>query len=92
MKFVTESNPEFKTELYEELAQSIEAERAGFFMEQKKLTDLNREHRDLIQKWPSNKFVGDRPLITVKIVTSAKTKGVVATGEENDIELFNDKK
>jgi hypothetical protein len=43
MKWIQESNPTFDVSLYKDLMSSIEAERTGFFMEQKKLIDLDRE-------------------------------------------------
>jgi hypothetical protein len=44
MKWIQESNPEFKTNMYEDLMKSIEIERTGFFNEQTMLIDLQREH------------------------------------------------
>jgi hypothetical protein len=71
---------------------SIEAERAGFFMEQQILVDLNNEHRIIRQTFPSSLFIGSRPDITITIISSEATKKVMETGMENDIELFNTKK
>lgn len=93
MKLVMESNPEFKIELYKDLMLSIEAERTGFFMEQKVLTDLNNEHRIVRQTFPSSIFIGSRPDIEIIIVSSDATKEVMKTGKENDIDIFKtDKK
>lgn len=88
MKWVTENNPTFDVSLYKDLMMSIEAERAGFFMEQKKLIDLNNQHRIVRQTFPSSIFVGSRPDIEIVIVSSDKTKEVMKTGKENDIEIF----
>lgn len=88
MKWITESNPNFDVSLYKDLSASIEAERAGFFMEQKKLIDLDREHKNLRQKFPSSIFVGSRPDVEYTIITSDKTEEVYKTGKENDVELF----
>lgn len=92
MKWITESNPTFDVSLYKDLMSSIEGERAGFFMEQKKLIDLDREHKVLRQSFPSSLFVGHHPDVEYKIITSSKTEQVYATGKEDDIELFNDDK
>jgi hypothetical protein len=93
MKWVTESNPNFDVSLYKDLMSSIESERSGFFMEQKKLTDLNNEHRIVRGTFPNSLFIGGRPDIEIKIISSDKTKKVMETGEENDVELFKkDKK
>jgi hypothetical protein len=88
MKWITESNPTFDVSLYKELSQSIEAERAGFFMEEKKLIDLNNEHRIVRNTFPSSLFVGSRPDIEITIISSEKTKKVFETGKEDDIDIF----
>ena len=88
MKWVQESNPTFDVSLYKDLSASIEAERAGFFMEQKKLIDLDREHKVLRQKFPASMFIGSRPDVKFTIITSDITVTVYKTGKENDIDLF----
>ena len=88
MKWITESNPTFDVSLYKDLMTSIEAERAGFFMEQKKLVDLNNEHRIIRQTFPASVFIGGRSDIAITIVSSDATKKVMETGKENDIDIF----
>ncbi len=88
MKMITESNPTFDISLYKDLMLSIEAERAGFFMEQKKLIDLNNEHRIVRQSFPASIFIGGRTDIEITIVSSDATKKVMETGKENDIDIF----
>lgn len=88
MKWIQESNPNFDISLYKDLMNSIEAERAGFFMEQKMLTDLNNEHRIIRQTFPSSIFIGGRADIEIVIVSSDATKKVMETGLENDIDIF----
>jgi hypothetical protein len=92
MKWVTESNPNFDTKLYNRLVDIIEAKRDGFQHEQDKLADIVREHKDLLGTWPSSMFVGGRPALAVTFVSSGKTKEVYRTGEENDIDVFPTKK
>lgn len=88
MKFIQESNPNFDVSLYKDLQNSIEAERAGFFMEQKKLIDLNNEHRIVRRTFPGSIFVGGRSDIAIVVVSSDRTKEVFQTGKDNDIDLF----
>lgn len=88
MKWITENNPTFDISLYKDLMTSIEAERAGFFMEQKKLVDLNNEHRIIRQTFPASIFIGSRSDIAITIVSSDVTKKVMETGKENDIDIF----
>lgn len=92
MKWVTESNPDFDTRLYQQLIDVIEAKRDGFTHEQDKLADIVREHKDLLDTWPSSMFVGDEEPLNVTFISSEKTKETYRTGEENDIDLFPDKK
>lgn len=88
MKWVQESNPNFDTKLYDKLIDVIESSRDGFKHEQDKLADIAREHKDLLGTWPSSMFVGGRPPMNVTFVSSANTKEVYRTGEENDIDVF----
>lgn len=88
MKWVQEKNPNFDSSLYNSLMVSIEAERKYFLTEQKKLLDLQKAHRDALQKFPSSVFVGGRPPIEVTVVTSGKTTETFKTGEDNDADIF----
>lgn len=92
MKWITESNPQFDASMYKEVMQSIEIERTGYFNEQSKLIDMQREHAALLIKIPSKWFLNDtlKP-IAIIIVTSKNTKDAYATGEENDVDLFEKK-
>ena len=91
MKWIQESNPNFDTKLYSKLIDVIESKRDGFKHEQDKLADIAREHNNILEKWPSSMFVGNRPKLAITFVSSAKTKEVYRTGEENDIDLFKKK-
>ncbi len=87
-KMITESNPKFDSSMYKKLMVSIEAQREGFFREQKKLVDFKLTHDNLRQKFPSKLVVGSAKPLVVNLITSKKTKDVFASGEENDIDLF----
>lgn len=88
MKWITESNPNFDTKLYEKLIDAIESKRNSFELEQKKLVSIVQEHNNLLETMPSSFFVGGRPHLLVTYITSSKTKEVYRTGEDNDIDLF----
>lgn len=92
MKWITESNPQFDASLYKEVMQSIEIERTGYFNEQARLIDMQREHSVLLKKAPSRWFLNDtlKP-VAIIIVTSKNTKDAYVTGEENDVDLFDKK-
>lgn len=89
MKWITESNPTFDASMYKDVMQSIEIERTGYFNEQSRLIDMQREHAVLLKKAPSRWFLNDtlKP-VAIIIVTSKNTKDAYVTGEENDIDLF----
>lgn len=93
MKWVVESNPQFDLNaagsLYDKLAVAIEANRKEFFIEQQKLITYNQEQHNLIQTWPGTMFCDEADTVAITIITSKNTKEVFATGEENDLELFN---
>jgi len=92
MKWITESNPQFDVSLYKDVMQSIEIERTGYFNEQTRLIDMQREHAVLLKKAPSRWFLNDtlKP-VAIIIVTSKNTKDAYVTGEENDVDLFDKK-
>ena len=90
-KFITESNPEFKIELYDKVMQAIEIQRTGFLTQQNILVDLNREHTALLHKIPSKWFLGGIKEIEIIQITSSKTEEVFQTGKEDNIDLFEKK-
>jgi hypothetical protein len=92
MLWIKEANPEYKPgAAFEKLMVSIEAQREGFFVEQKKIVDMINVHKDLIQTFPSSLFVGSRPLIVYEVISSTQAKEVMKTRKDDDIDLFNKK-
>lgn len=89
MSWITEANPDFDVSLYGKLMNTIEAQREGFFNEQKKLISIMKQHEDLREKFPSALFVGGREKLDYPIVTSKETEEIFETGQENDIKLFD---
>ena len=87
-KWIQERNPKFSVELYKDLSQAIESNRATFLRVQNRLVDIKREHDNLRQKFPSSIFVGSKPELEVTIVTSSKTEKTFQTGKEENVELF----
>lgn len=92
MKWITESNPEFKIDLYTDLMASIKIERTAFINEQDKLIDMQREHTALLHKIPSKWFLGDDiKEIEIKTVASTRSNEAFEKGVEDDIDLFDKK-
>jgi hypothetical protein len=91
MQWVQERNPDFDTSLYNKLMNSIEAQREGFFNEQKKLISIRNQHDNLRLKFPSGwvlGMVGSTDQLEITIIKSLKTEKVYESGQENDVELF----
>jgi hypothetical protein len=79
--------------LYKDLMNSIEIERNGFLTTQRQLMDLKKSHDDLRKKWPSKWFINDEVKeIEITIVSSTHAKEVIASGKDDDTELFKSKK
>ena len=91
MLWIKEHNPEFKNELFAKLMTSIEAQREGFFVEQKKIIDMVKIHKDMIQTFPTSMAVGSRGFIKYEVISSSKSKEVMKTRKEDDVDLFNKK-
>lgn len=84
---VKEAVPNVDTSTFNNLMNIITGSRDAFTMRQKELLDLNREHDNMIDTWPSSMIVGSRGKIQVTIVTSARAKDAFSTGEDNDTKL-----
>jgi hypothetical protein len=106
MKWITESNPQFDPSLYKDLMTAIEGQRNGFFLEQTKLIDIDREHKTLRAMFPASLIIGKRNNIGYKVdsETGKITEGIIilknlatqnayATGTDSSPDLFGkDKK
>lgn len=88
MKWIQESNPNFDVSLYKDLMKSIEIERTSFTKEQKRMIDIIREHKILCQKVPSKWFIDNKEEIQYIIISSDRTKDIISTGVDNDVDLF----
>jgi len=93
MSWVTESNPQFDMkatgDLYKQLQRVIEANRQEYFLEQKILIDMHRDHKTYIERIPASFFVGSRESVEITIITSEQTEKTYSTGQENNINLFD---
>ena len=88
MKWVTEQNPNFDVSLYKDLMQSIEVLRTEFQKNQERMLDLIREHSTLCNTYPARWFIKNTETIEYTIVSSSKSKMVMDTGLDDDINLF----
>lgn len=81
-RWIQESNIAPDPTIFTKVMNAIESNRGEFLNTQVALLDLNREHTDVITKFPGSVFVGSRGVIDVVIVTSSKTQEAFATGKE----------
>lgn len=88
LSFITESNPTFDTKMYEKVANAIESQRNTFTAAQSALIDYKREHDTLLKTIPSSWFVGSRPEVEIRLVTSARTDAAFSTGKDDDVQVF----
>ena len=95
MKWITESNPQFDPSLYKDLMVAIEGQRNGFFLEQSKLIDIDREHKTLLNTIPSKFIVGKRSNIGqtadkkgITILKNLATQDAYSTGTDSSPKLF----
>lgn len=88
MKWIQESNPTFDTSLYTKLMNTIEGSRDEFTMNQKKLIDIDRQHKTMRITFPNSLIIGGRPDLNIQLVTSSKTEAAFKTGKDDDVDPF----
>jgi len=88
MKWIQEANPEFDASLYKDVMNSIEGQREGFFVEQKKLRDMSVLHEVMLKTFPKKLVIGKREAINVIILKNVATKAAYETGTDSSPELF----
>lgn len=88
MKWITESNPQFDASLYKDLSQTIEVLRTEFQKAQERMLDIIREHKTLCSTYPSCWFISNGTPIEYTVVSSTKSKLVMDSGLDDDIDIF----
>ncbi len=91
MLWIQEQNPQFDTKLFDKLMVSIEAQREGFFVEQKKIIAMVNEHKNMIELFPGSIVLGGRPVYKYEVISSAVAKQVMETRQEDNVDLFKKK-
>lgn len=93
MAWVQQSNPTATfsevSSLYRELGNTIEGQREGFFETEKILSDIVRQHTNLIKKFPGslyNIFSGEK-VKEYKPIQSTTTSEVMRTGIDDNVKL-----
>jgi hypothetical protein len=89
MKWVQEAIPNVDQSTFNNLMNTITAQRDSFKQRQTELLDLNREHDVLISRFPNVLFAGivGAKHIDITIVTSSRTENAFQTGKDDDVKL-----
>jgi hypothetical protein len=91
MQWIQEQNPSLDSTIYTKLMTLIESERHGFEREQGKLSQLAAQHQKLFTTIPAKWFLSGEP-VKITIISSEKTKAIIESGKEDDIQIFKPKK
>lgn len=88
MKWIQESNPNFDSKLYDKVNNVIISERYAFLNAQKKITDIENQHRKLLTTFPGNFLVSNNTPLQYEVISSTKTKKVMETRMDDDNNIF----
>jgi hypothetical protein len=89
-KWVSESVPNVNSGTYDKLINTITASRDSWTQRQKELIDLSRSQNEMYAVFPDNMILsifGRKPT-DILVITSANTKRVFETQEDNDSSIF----
>ena len=89
MKWIQEANPEIDASVYKDLMQAIEIQREHLNAAQTRMLDVIREREALIESYPSRWFISNKSEIEYEVVSSTRTKTVMETGLDDDIDMFS---
>lgn len=98
MVWVQEQNPQFDTKqyytMYEKLMDIVESTRKQLENRGNEWIAVVNDYNTYVSNPYNTWFLSESkyPQMSANIITSANTKEAIRTGEENDIEIFKDKK
>jgi hypothetical protein len=85
---IHEAVPNVDAATFNNLQNIIVASRATFQRNQTALLDMSRVHNNMLTEMPSSWFVGGRPAVEIKIVTSTRVENAFETGKDDDDSVF----
>ena len=88
MKWIQEANPEIDASLYKDVMQAIEIQREHLHSAQTRMLDVIREREALIESYPSRWFISNKSEIEYEVISSTRSKTVMETGLDDDVEIF----
>lgn len=93
-KWITETNPNANyaevSALYQDLSRAVEAQREGFFTQEKVIQDIKLQHDNLLTTFPGSLILSilGRKHLVYKPITSDRTDNVISTGKDNNVDVF----
>lgn len=93
MVWITQSNPAATfsevSKLYQELGRAVEAQREGFFIQEKVMQDVVKQHSNLIETFPGSFYnlFFSREKLVYKPIQSTITEQVMKTGKDDNVKL-----
>lgn len=91
MAWIQEKNPDFDPRFFDKLMNTVEEQRALFTREQKALIAMAQEHKAMLERFPGSFLLANRKPVEIRLVTSARTDKAFETGQDNDVQLFEEK-
>lgn len=94
MKWITESNPNANfsevSVIYQDVSRAIEAERNGFFVQEKMIQDIKLQHDNLLDEFPGFILFAilGREHLDYTPIASDYTNEVMKTGRDNETSVF----
>ena len=89
--FIQESNPNFDSSLYKDIAAAVESIRMKYVQKQELASTIKRMHDNIRTTPPGKWFIGGRAELKIVIITSQKVDEIFETGHEEHENLFEKK-
>lgn len=81
-KWVQATYPQIDPSIYKEVMSTIESERKGLEIAQKRIIDIAREHNNLVMTFPSKWFISDKQTLEWVVISSKESKEIMVTRQD----------
>lgn len=88
--FFKQAKIDISSDLFKELATTIEAQRETFHRDQMKLLQLKNQHDNLLDTFPSSLIIGSRGRLKATIITSDTTDRAFESSKDNNTNIFTE--
>lgn len=78
------------SQFYNSLINVVNENREGFFQQERALQAINKQHENLLNKWPTSFYnkVFNRSSFNYLPITSTRTQEVEKTNKDDDTKVF----